>query len=488
MVQSVQFLVLLSSVSIFFGSTPMCVNGTLVVHGGSNESLISVIPTEPDVLDKMKSTSQLDLGTCDQQSKVPCIDSGTCETVPLLEPARCRRRYCPLNKVYCLDFDGCMIPDPVFIFALAPKEKKCPIPLSLCADKDLCQFVLRKNYDDLREPSVDRLNCSIMINQIVFTNSSCEIHGDCHWTAKCCPDGGLNRQCVSYDGTIIPARIAKELNASSTTSLTLPSASFNYDQSLTTEPGSASLLNITKSTLIRIMNSFKTTVDGRLSVFELSMCTQLAKLLGVSENVFTKMIVRNGSILLEIEMSPSLVDSPDAVDQAHVQLTSMLRNGTLVLTDLNGTKLDIPPQENGTLLANEAPIFSNIFIGVTAASLGSTFSLVLWVVWNLKKGKTINPIPHSERLNSHAIFINKQSKDNLIRGSSGLGQNQVSKLANFAESQVQWDLFQQHFPGKPDYVWKSHEEVAWAGSDHQVRWPQLLDAPDEESVAIVKKK
>ena len=47
-------------------------------------------------------------------------------------------------KVYCLDFDGCMIPDPVFIFPLAPKEKKCPIPLSLCANKNDCQYVLRK--------------------------------------------------------------------------------------------------------------------------------------------------------------------------------------------------------------------------------------------------------------------------------------------------------------------------------------------------------
>ncbi|KAK4036076.1 hypothetical protein OUZ56_028147 [Daphnia magna] len=463
-IQSVRFLVLLSSVSIFFGSTPICVNGTLVAHGVSSESLISSIPTEPEGLDETKSTSQVDLGTCDQQSKVPCIESGTCETVPLLEPARCRRRYCPLNKVYCLDFDGCMIPDPVFIFAQTVKEKKCPIPLSLCANKDLCQFVLRKNYDDLREPSVDRLNCSIMTNQIVFTNSSCKVHGDCHWTAKCCPDGGLNRQCVSYDGRILPARISNELNASSTTPMALTSVPFNYDQSLTTEPGSTSLLNITKSTLIRIMNSFKAIVDGRLSVFEQSMCAQLAKLLSVSENVFTKMIVRNGSILLEIEMSPSSVDAPDEVDQAY---------------------LVIPPQENGTLLANETTSYSNIFIGVTAASLGSTFLLVFWVVWNLKKGKTINPMgAHSERLNSHAIFICKQSSDNLIRGSSGLRQNPGSKLANFAESQVQWDLFQQHFPAKPDYVWKSQEEVAWAGSDHQVRWPQLLDAPDEESVAI----
>lgn len=106
--------------------------------------------------------------------------------------------------------------------------------------------------------------------------------------------------------------------------MALTSVPFNYDQSLTTEPGSTSLLIITKSTLIRIMNSFKAIVDGRLSVFEQSMCAQLAKLLSVSENVFTKMIVRNGSILLEIEMSPSSVDAPDEVDQAYVNLTSML--------------------------------------------------------------------------------------------------------------------------------------------------------------------
>lgn len=268
----------------------------------------------------------------------------------------------------------------------------------------------------------------------------------------------------------------------------LSPVTFNYGPSSTTEPGSTSLLDITKSAIIRIMNSFKTIVEGSLSGFEQSMCVQLAKLLSIPESVITKMIVRNGSILLEVEMTPSSADAPDEVDQAHIKLASMLRNGTLVLTDLNGTKMDIPPQENGTLLVTETTSYSNIFIGVTAASLGSTFLLVFWVVWNLKKSKTINPIlAHSQRLNSHTIFISKQSRANLITGSPGLRQNTSNKLSTFAESQVQWDLFQQHFPAKPDYVWKSQDDVVWAGSDHQVRWPELLDAPDEESVAVVKK-
>jgi hypothetical protein len=238
------------------------------------------------------------------------------------------------------------------------------------------------------------------------------------------------------------------------------------------------------------MNSFNTVVEGKLLEFQLSMRVQLAKLLNVSESVFNRITARNGSILLEIEMSPVTTNMTDEVDHAFVKLTSMLKRGNLVLADLNSTKLNIPPQQNGEVLTEETSGYSNIFIGVTAASLSSTFLLIFWVVWNLKKNKTINPMgSHSERLNSHSLFITKQSTDNLGIGSSqNLHRNSNNKFTTFAESQAQWEIFQQHFPAKPDYVWKSQsDEAVWAGIDHQVQWPQFLDAPDEESVPITNR-
>ena len=242
--------------------------------------------------------------------------------------------------------------------------------------------------------------------------------------------------------------------------------------------------------MIRIMNPFDTVVDGRLLEFQLSMRVQLAKALNISESLFNRIVAQNGSILLEIEMSPITDNMTIEVDQAYVKLTAMLKQGSLVLTDLNNTKLNIPPQNNGEVLTDETGGYSNIFIGVTAASLSSTFLLIFWVVWNLKKNKTINPMgARSERLNSRSLFMTKQSTDHLgLESSQGFRRNSSNKFTTFAESQVQWEIFQQHFPAKQDYVWKSQsDEAVWAGIDHQVQWPQLLDAPDEESVPITNR-
>lgn len=49
-------------------------------------------------------------------------------------------------QVYCLDFDGCMLPDPVYIPSSSKKKepKKCPMPFSLCVSRKACQYVQRK--------------------------------------------------------------------------------------------------------------------------------------------------------------------------------------------------------------------------------------------------------------------------------------------------------------------------------------------------------
>ncbi len=290
---------------------------------------------------------------------------------------------------------------------------------------------------------------------------------------------------------MLPARMSNDVD-STTTETSLSSVSFNPDKpSNPADPWSTSSQNKTKSTKIRIMNSFDTVVEGRLLEFQLSMRFQLANSLNISESVFTRIIARNGSILLKVEMSPISANMTVEVEQAHAKLASMLKQGSLVLTDLNNTKLDVPPQQNGQVaLTDETGGYSNIFIGVTAASLSSTFLLIFWVVWNLKKNKTINPMgSHSERLSSHSLFMTKQSTDNLgLESSPGLRRNSNNKFTTFAESQAQWEIFQQHFPAKSDYVWKSQsDEAVWAGIDHQVQWPQLLDAPDEESVPITSR-
>lgn len=290
---------------------------------------------------------------------------------------------------------------------------------------------------------------------------------------------------------MLPARMSNDVD-SKTTETSLSSVPFNPDEtSNPADPWPTSSQNKTKSTKIRIMNSFNTVVEGRLLEFQLSMRVQLAKSLNISESVFTRIIARNGSILLKVEMSSIHgANTSVEVEQAHSKLGSMLKQGSLVLTDLNSTKLNVPPQQNGQVLTDETGGYSNIFIGVTAASLSSTFLLIFWVVWNLKKNKTINPMGgHSERLNSQSLFMTKQSTDNLGLGRSpGLRRNSNNKFTTFAESEAQWEIFQQHFPSKPDYVWKSQsDETVWAGIDHQVQWPQLLDAPDEESVPITSR-
>lgn len=44
------------------------------------------------------------------------------------------------TQVYCLDYAGCMIPDPVFIPSSRTIAIKCPVQLKLCLNTKTCQF------------------------------------------------------------------------------------------------------------------------------------------------------------------------------------------------------------------------------------------------------------------------------------------------------------------------------------------------------------
>lgn len=214
------------------------------------------------------------------------------------------------------------------------------------------------------------------------------------------------------------------------------------------------------------------------------MRKQLAKQINATEQIFTKLIVRNGSILLDVEMASSLKITALQVEESYKQLVSLLKNGSLVLTDLDGTQLEVPPQSNNEVLVTETKSYTTIIISVTAASLGTTLLLILWILWNNKNNKAIIPVAnHLDRLSSHNVFRTKLSADNLIGNKRETPNDHFS---TFADPQVQWEIFQKSF-NKPGYVWQSQDEAVWAGVDHQVQWP-TLDAPDEESAPITNFK
>lgn len=238
--------------------------------------------------------------------------------------------------------------------------------------------------------------------------------------------------------------------------------------------------NVTKLITIRIMNNYSTIVEGSELEFQSHILNQLVSLLAVPKEAFTKIIARNGSILLDVEMTSSLNITAAEIDRAYTLLVSMLNNGSLALTDFNGTRLNIPSQTNGEISSSETKTYTTIIISVTAASLGTTLLLILWILWNNKNNKAIIPVAaHLDRMNSHNMFRSKLSVDNLIDNNRETSNDHFS---TFADPQVQWEIFQKSF-NKPGYVWQSQDEAVWAGVDHQVQWPQL-DAPDDESVPV----
>ena len=79
------------------------------------------------------------------------------------------------------------------------------------------------------------------------------------------------------------------------------------------------------------------------------------------------------------------------LDQAHGRLASLLANGSLELTDLEGKKLDIPAQKDGQVI--EQKDYTPVIIGVTASSLGATLLLVLWILDRGYGGWTTSQIP-----------------------------------------------------------------------------------------------
>ena len=201
--------------------------------------------------------------------------------------------------------------------------------------------------------------------------------------------------------------------------------------------------------------------------------------------------VKPGSILLDAQMTSTPEKAAD-LDQAHGRLASLLANGSLELTDLEGKKLDIPAQKDGQVI--EQKDYTPVIIGVTASSLGATLLLVLWILWNNKKRKAIKPLRSSqvsaEDIRDRLHNIGKESPVAVVGAES---TNADSHFLALTDPQMQWDLFQQSF-NKPGYVW--HSQDLWTTMEDKIGWSELIpdaqtipeparyDEPDQESQHI----
>lgn len=244
---------------------------------------------------------------------------------------------------------------------------------------------------------------------------------------------------------------------------------------------------LTKNTTIYMRDNYTIVVEGRETEFLSSMRSQLTNVLNLTTTVLSKMNVKVGSILLDAQMTDKVTD----VEQAHGKLASLLANGSLELTDLEGKKLDIPAQKDGQP-TGEPKDYTSVIIGVTASSLGATLLLVLWILWNNKKRKTIKPSRNNQVSDDDdlpRLRPRKASSSAVV----GTDDNADSHFLALTDPQMQWELFQQSF-NKPGYVW--HSQDLWTTADNKMDWPEFnpnsqtlpeparYDEPDEESKHI----
>lgn len=194
---------------------------------------------------------------------------------------------------------------------------------------------------------------------------------------------------------------------------------------------------------------------------------------------------KNGNISLNVmlKLPPTLMKTISE------SLTLMLKNGSLELDGFNATKLNIPPQADGKVLISDPKNYTTIIIGVTAASLGATFLLILWIIWNSKKSKAVIPegVKRFEGgLNVFSVQTTEVQPYHRQKIDSG------TEFGGLTEARAQWDIFQKSF-NKPAYIWRNQEAV-WAGVTYKTNWPNevpvkrnsddLIREPDEESKRI----
>lgn len=234
-------------------------------------------------------------------------------------------------------------------------------------------------------------------------------------------------------------------------------------------PGGSNKKLAVKSATILMTNDYNVTIGNNKSEFISTIRKQLAKLLNLTEGTFTKMEAKPGSIILDLEMSPS-PDEPAKVDQAAAKLSALLENGTLSLKDQNKNGLTIPPQANGQLI--EPKSYTTVILAVTGASLGITFLLMLWILWTNKKKQGVDPLQEDRDdawlKNSEHVFGGSEpgsENGNIARNGTG--------LFTLNDPQAQWDFFQKSFD-KPGYVWNT-------GSGRDYEWPANINVDVPES-------
>lgn len=310
----------------------------------------------------------------------------------------------------------------------------------------------------------------------------------------------MNKQCVAYNGTIVRPKRAPQVAASpAPDSTSTQSSKPPKTTSITSQPnGAATTINnqaapdgsaTTKApkksgapdnsstdnwtTTILMKNDYNTTVGNKKKQFLSSIQDQLVSILKTGNKVNLTLDARSGSILVDVKMAPALnsaVPNFTIVNETFIKLNTMLTQGSLNLTDLNGTVLSIPPQTNGTDSSDQN--YTTVIISVTAASLGATFLLMIWIMWNNKKKKGIQPL--TEDFQEETNWIPGRDPDEITNP-----RDPRNHFLALGDPQVQWEIFQKSFD-KPGYVWQIQDGM-WAEKD----WPAVLDVPESQLTPIV---
>lgn len=320
----------------------------------------------------------------------------------------------------------------------------------------------------------------------------------------------MNKQCVAYNGTIVRPKRAPQVAASpapdstsiktskppittlisnqpssaeTTIKITTPSSNqAPPDGSATTKapkkasPSSGAADNSSTNNwtiTILMKNDYNTTVGSKKQQFLNKIQDQLVVILKTASKVNLTLDARPGSILVDVKMTPAGNSAPVThVNETYIKLNTLLAQGNLSLTDLNGTALTIPPQTNGTDSSSADQNYTTVIISVTAASLGATFLLMIWIMWNNKKKKGIQPL--TEDFQEETNWIPGRDPDEITNP-----RDPRNHFLALGDPQVQWEIFQKSFD-KPGYVWQIQDGM-WAEKD----WPAVLDVPESQLNPIV---
>lgn len=322
----------------------------------------------------------------------------------------------------------------------------------------------------------------------------------------------MNKQCAAYR-TVMPAKLQNEpslpaatqssssvsnppvptstvtpttsSNVASTagTTTTLGTSATTLKTSVATskasspQPEARALKNATsknetdpqRKTTIYINNDYETIVGNGTQMLQFlsDISSQLLSILNTTDELVRITVnARPGSIILDVNMTPVTPDLDDLTAQAHAALNSLLKRGTLMLKDLNGTMLTIPAQENGKPEDQIQDSYTTVIISVTAVSLGATLLLMFWILWNNKKQKGVQPLKDGQQ------------------DESWMGEKETNFQANeqrnhflaLGDPQIQWEIFQKSFD-KPGYVWQTQDEL-WKD------WPGILDVSGMKSTPL----